>query len=70
MTNGNRSKARCPPGTKTTRRVSPRKTNVLNKRNALGLTNRGPWRNLPEYYSSWPTFYSRFRRWQITGIWD
>lgn len=29
-----------------------------------------PWRDLPEYYGSWSTVYSRFRRWQIAGIWD
>ncbi|MCZ8523057.1 MULTISPECIES: IS5 family transposase [Paenibacillus] len=29
-----------------------------------------PWRDLPEYYGSWSTVYSRFRRWKIAGIWD
>ncbi|WP_082112348.1 transposase [Paenibacillus sp. DMB20] len=29
-----------------------------------------PWRNLPEYYGTWSTVYSRFRRWQAAGIWD
>lgn len=28
-----------------------------------------PWRDLPEYYGSWSSVYSRFRRWQIAGIW-
>lgn len=25
---------------------------------------------IPRYYGSWPTLYSRFRRWQIAGILD
>jgi|SRR6476620_1769289 len=29
-----------------------------------------PWRDLPDYYGSWSTVYSRFRRWQQAGIWD
>ncbi|OBA07244.1 transposase, partial [Paenibacillus polymyxa] len=29
-----------------------------------------PWRDLPEHYGSWKTVYTRFRRWQIAGIWD
>lgn len=28
------------------------------------------WRDLPDYYGSWSSVYSRFRRWQIAGIWD
>ena len=29
-----------------------------------------PWRDLPERYGAWQTVYSRFRRWQQTGVWD
>lgn len=29
-----------------------------------------PWRDLPEYYGSWSSVYSRFLRWKIAGIWD
>ncbi|MEV2364231.1 IS5 family transposase [Paenibacillus larvae] len=29
-----------------------------------------PWRDLPEHYGSWKTVYTRFRRWQMAGIWD
>lgn len=29
-----------------------------------------PWRDLPEYDGSWSTVYSRFRRWQVAGIWE
>ncbi len=29
-----------------------------------------PWRDLPERYGKWETVYSRFRRWQLAGIWD
>jgi transposase len=34
------------------------------------LRTGAPWRDLPERYGSWKTVYSRFRRWQQTGIWD
>ncbi|MCY9511177.1 transposase [Paenibacillus larvae] len=26
--------------------------------------------DLPEHYGSWKTVYTRFRRWQMAGIWD
>ena len=29
-----------------------------------------PWRDIPERYGPWRTLYSRFRRWQQTGVWD
>ena len=29
-----------------------------------------PWRDLPDHYGSWKTVYTRFRRWQIAGVWD
>ena len=29
-----------------------------------------PWRDLPERYGTWQTVYSRFRRWQLAGVWD
>lgn len=29
-----------------------------------------PWRDLPDYYPSWKTVYTRFRRWQMAGVWD
>jgi transposase len=29
-----------------------------------------PWRDLPERYGPWQTGYSRFRRWQRSGVWD
>lgn len=28
------------------------------------------WRDLPERYGPWETVYSRFRRWQMAGVWD
>jgi transposase len=34
------------------------------------LRTGAPWRDLPERYGNWKTVYSRFRRWQATGIWD
>jgi transposase len=34
------------------------------------LRTGAPWRDLPERYGSWQTVYSRFRRWQLAGIWD
>jgi transposase len=29
-----------------------------------------PWRDLPARYGKWRTVYSRFRRWQLAGVWD
>jgi len=29
-----------------------------------------PWRDLPERFGPWETIYSRFRRWQLAGVWD
>ncbi len=29
-----------------------------------------PWRDLPERFGPWETVYSRFRRWQLAGVWD
>ncbi|WP_370570264.1 transposase [Paenibacillus sp. JCM 10914] len=29
-----------------------------------------PWRDLPKYYGSWSSVYSRFRSWQKAGIGD
>ncbi len=34
------------------------------------LRTGAPWRDLPQRYGSWQTVYSRFRRWQQSGIWD
>lgn len=37
----------------------------------LWLAKTGaPWRDLPEQYGNWQTVYSRFRRWQLSGVWD
>ena len=29
-----------------------------------------PWRDLPEYYGPWKSVYTRFRRWQLAGVFD
>jgi transposase len=29
-----------------------------------------PWRDLPDRYPHWKSVYTRFRRWQKSGIWD
>jgi transposase len=29
-----------------------------------------PWRDLPERFGPWQTIYSRYRRWQQSGVWD
>ena len=29
-----------------------------------------PWRDLPERYGSWQTWYDRFDRWRRDGTWD
>jgi transposase len=34
------------------------------------LKTGAPWRDLPERYGPWQTVYSRFRRWQRSGVWD
>ena len=34
------------------------------------LRTGAPWRDLPERYGPWQTVYSRFRRWQRTGVWE
>jgi transposase len=34
------------------------------------LRSGAPWRDLPDAYGRWQTAYSRFRRWQATGVWD
>jgi transposase len=34
------------------------------------LRTGAPWRDLPERYGKWKTVYSRFRRWQLAGIWS
>jgi transposase len=34
------------------------------------LRTGAPWRDLPERYGAWQTVYSRFRRWQLAGVWD
>src|SRR5215211_2578419 len=33
------------------------------------MTGR-PWRDLPERFGPWETVYSRYRRWQLAGVWD
>ena len=33
------------------------------------LRTGSPWRALPSEFGSWPSIYSRFRRWQIKGYW-
>jgi transposase len=33
------------------------------------LTSGTPWRALPTRYGSWQTVYSRYRRWQLSGVW-
>jgi len=34
------------------------------------LRTGAPWRALPSEFGSWPSVYSRFRRWQIKGYWQ
>lgn len=29
-----------------------------------------PWRDLPDYYGSWKSVYTRFRRWEKAGIFE
>lgn len=32
--------------------------------------NGAKWRQIPDRYGPWETCYSRFARWQRTGVWD
>ncbi len=34
------------------------------------LRTGAPWRDLPERYGPWQSVYTRFRRWQRTGVWE
>jgi len=34
------------------------------------LYSGAAWRDLPERYGTWQTVYSRFRRWQESGVFD
>ena len=41
---------------------------ILNALHWLAKTG-APWRDLPDRFGSWQTVYSRFRRWQLSGVW-
>lgn len=52
-------------------RGRPAKDHRLILNALLWLARTGaPWRDLPDYYGSWKTVYSRFRRWQLQGVWQ
>jgi transposase len=34
------------------------------------LRTGAPWRDLPERYGPWQSVYTRWRRWQTSGVWD
>jgi transposase len=34
------------------------------------LTTGTPWRDLPKRFGPWQTVYSRYRRWQQSGVWE
>lgn len=34
------------------------------------IRSGAPWRDLPEYYGSWSSVYTRFRRWEKAGVFD
>lgn len=56
---------RCPHGG----RVAAPHRRILN--GILWLLATGaPWRDLPSRYGGWQTVYSRFRRWQLAGVWE
>ena len=58
-----------PPQRPTTGRPAKDHRTVIN--GILWVLKTGaPWRDLPERYGPWQTIYSRFRRWQQSGIWD
>jgi transposase len=56
-----------PPRTRGRRRRDDRRIiNGIVWKLATGV----PWRDLPERYGPWPTVYTRFRRWTLSGVWD
>lgn len=66
MTNGKRSKAYFRRN-ENHKEENPERSSSDAECHAVG---GAPWRGLPEHYGSWSTVYSRFRRWQIAGIWN
>lgn len=34
------------------------------------LRTGAPWRDLPDKFGSWGTFYGRFRDWTLSGVWQ
>ena len=55
----------------TGRRGRPAKDNRLIVDAILWILRTGaPWRDLPNYYGSWNTVYTRFNRWTKQGILD
>lgn len=57
------------PAEITGKRGRPRKNNWMMLNAMLWLTRTGAqWRELPEYYGSWKTVYSRFCKWRDEGV--
>ena len=49
----------------------PRKDNRTILNGMLWIIRSGcQWREMPEYYGSWQTVYSRFRKWEKEGIFE
>ena len=66
----NRIKDLLPPE-RTGKRGRPSKDNrrVINAIVWL-LRTGAPWRDLPAEFGSWKSIYTRFRRWNINGLWQ
>jgi len=49
----------------------PAKNNRQRVNAMLWMVRSGaPWRDLPDYYGPWQSVYTRFRRWEKSGIFD
>ena len=59
------------PPERTGKKGRPAKNNRNMLNGMLWIARTGAqWRQLPEIYGPWQTVYSRFRKWQKTGIWE
>ncbi len=57
------------PPEQTGKKGRPTKNNRIMLNGMLWIARTGvQWRELPEQYGPWQTVYSRFRKWQKTGI--
>ena len=59
------------PPERTGKRGRPSKDNRTVINAIVWLLRTGaPWRDLPAEFGSWKSIYTRFRRWNISGLWQ